>query len=459
MVEDLPQGLEETEGHPLPNRTFLVLAGLVLVVALGITLALAIGSASWTSPPIQATAAPEQRPEQVPEREGTKPLPVPSAPAGRPQPEPDAKGAKVDDPAWDAGKVLVNGEPPLTQGFLNRWYAYLEWLLEIRLTESQRRECQQCYVQRWKETAPPLKERFSAYASLELKWWGEVAKQSEVERDELRAEKRLPFLARFRKSADPDDQLLLQLYQLAHQPGGDRNPILVAGSPPLTQDMVDQGRWLIQWILDIQLSAPQRQDYQRLFIANWKSWDPVVKDGYFKNNAQVLLNLPLMSAYSRDLLRAHRQVQLLADLESSSGDELAQLLLALRVLAHRPGQERNPVLVPGRLPLTQDMVSQLGDFLQWALDLQGSGGLTPSQRQVLRELLMRSWEKGDESWKTALGQHLQAWRDILRMSDVERARGLAKLHPALIAQLQGTPSSLNRWLLEITRNDQNQNRP
>jgi hypothetical protein len=454
-AEALPRGLEDAEGLLLRNRIFLAWAGLVLVVALGITLALAIGSASWTPPPVQAKTAPEHRPEQVPEREDTRLLPVPSVQAGRPQPKSNVKDTRWDEPSSDAAKLFAGGAPAATQDFVQRWYAYLEWLLEIRLTEAQRRQCYQCWLQRWQETAPPMKERFSAYASLELQWWGEVSRLSAVERDELRGEKRLLFLARLRKSADPDDRMLLRLYLLAHEPGSERNPILVAGTPPLTQDMMDQGRWLIQWILDIRLNASQRQDYQRLFSASWKSWEPAVKDGYFKSNTQILLSLPLMSAYSRDLLRAQRQAQLLAELEGSSGDELAQLLLSVRVRAHRPGGERNPVLVPGRLPLTQDMVSQLGDFLEWTLDLEASGGLTPSQRQELQAMLIRSWEKGDDSWKTAFGQHLQTWRDILRISDAERARWREKHHPALIAQLRRTPTQLNRWLLELTRKEQN----
>jgi hypothetical protein len=129
---------------------------------------------------------------------------------------------------------------------------------------------------------------------------------------------------------------------------------------------------------------------------------------------------------------------------------------AVHESAHRPGGERNPVLVPGQTPLTQDMVSQFGDFLEWALDLRASGGLTVAQRQALRELLMNSWKKRDDSWKADFGGHLQKWHDLVRLSDGERAQVQEKLQPALVAQLRSTPNPLNRWLLGIADKEQNQ---
>src|SRR5262249_28260521 len=159
------------------------------------------------------------------------------------------------------------------------------------------------------------------------------------------------------------------------------------------QEMVDEGRRWNQWVLDVRLTAPQRQEYQRLFLNTWKSWDQGVKDHFFQNHAQGVFGplLPL-SPYGRNLLRARCRSQVLADLRSSAGDELARRLLAAHESAHRPGGERNPVLVAGQTPLTGDMVGQFGDFLEWALDLGAGGGLTEAQRQILQHLLMKSWQ-------------------------------------------------------------------
>lgn len=446
---------EEPADRPVRHRAYILGGGLVLLVALGITMAVAISTSSSPPASIKLNAPLGPRPDQGSQREAAAPLPVPSRKAGTPKPEPDPKGAKADEPPREAATVLVPGEPSLTQDFLDRWLAYTEGLLEIRLYQQQRRECQHLWVERWKETNQLGKDRFWAYANAELKWWSEVAKQSEAERAELRAEARIPFLASLRKSSDRDERLLLELYVSAHEPGRERNPILVASTPPLTQEMVDQGRRLIQWILDVRLTAPQRQEYQQLFVNNWKTWPQVVKDTYFKGNFQgVLTQLPQMSPYARDLLRAQRQSQLLADLQKSSGDELAGLLLAVHESAHRPGGERNPVLVRGKPPLTRDMVGQFGDFVEWGLNLRVRGGLTVSQRQMLRDFLMESWEKRDDSWKATFVEQLRKWRVLVGLSDVESARLQEQLHPALVAQLRRTPNQLNHWLLEISSKEQ-----
>jgi hypothetical protein len=130
--------------------------------------------------------------------------------------------------------------------------------------------------------------------------------------------------------------------------------------------------------------------------------------------------------------------------------------VAVHESAHRPGGERNPVLVPGQTPLTGDMVSQFGDFLEWGLDLRAGGGLTVAQRQELRDLLTSSWRKGDDSWKTAVVGHLQKWGGVVGLGDADRTKLQEKVRPALVAQLRGTPTQLNRWLLEVAGEGQKQ---
>jgi hypothetical protein len=347
-------------------------------------------------------------------------------------------------------------ETPRTEAVFDRWYAYLEWLLEIRLTESQRRECLQLGAQHWKGADQARKDRFLASANAEFKWWADAAKQSEADAAEMRAEKRLPLLARLQRSAERDERLLLSLYESAHAPGSERNPVLVPGTPALTQEMVDQGRRWNQWVLDVRLTAAQRQEYQRLFVNNWKSWDQAVKNSFVENHAQgVFSRVMLLSAYDRDMLRAQSRSKLLTDLEDRPDDELARLLLAAEDTAHQPGGERNPVLVDGQTPLTRDMVSQFGDFLEWALDLR-AGGLTVAQRRELQDLLTESWKKRDDSWKAAFAGHLEKWDELVSLSDGERAKVQKEVGPVLVAQLRSTPDPLNRWLLEIAAKKQGQ---
>jgi hypothetical protein len=323
-----PRKLDEMEGHPVRNRALVVGGGLVLLVALGITLGGALSTSSSNPAPVMAEAPPGQRPEQGTQRESVAPLPAPAQEAGRPQPEPDQKLAKSDEPLRDVAGVLAGGKPPLTQVFLDRWFAYLEWLLEIRLTEPQRRDCQKLWVQDWKETDQLKKDRFWLYTNAELQWWSKVAKQSEAECAELRAEKRRSFLARLGKSTDRDERLLLELYQAAHEPGGERNPILVAGTPPLTQDMVDQGRRLLQWVLDVRLTAPQRRLLRESVMKSWQNMDDSGKDGFLQQ-LQAWNVITQLGDAERTKLRGKLQPALLAHLRSAPADEASQCLLEI----------------------------------------------------------------------------------------------------------------------------------
>jgi hypothetical protein len=452
VYQESAQESENKEGRPGRDSALVVGGIVVLLVALGITLALAISGTVQHKPgPAPKVAPVEDPPKQV----GgiSHPRPEATSKVALPAPETPAPLAGPGGP-----KALAPGEPPLTQDWLNRWTAYTEWMLDIRLTGQQRRECQQLWVQHWKETGQSRKDRFWAYATGELKWSDAVAKRSEAERNELRAQQQPLFLAGLRRSSDPDERMLVALYEAAHKPGGEQNPILVAGTPALTQDMVDTWRRFVEWVLDVRLTEQQRQEYQHLFINDWKKSHQAAKDYLLKTaTAGLLGQLPLLNDHTRNLLRAEVRPKVLADLRNGSGAELSRWLLAIYESAHRPGGERNPVLVPGNPALTQHMVSRFGDFVEWVLDLRVTGGLTARQRQVLRDVIVHYWKKGDDSWRAGFLQHLKTWSVIAQLSDAQRTKLYEKLHPAFVARLRNARDhQLSQWLLAIYHQEQNQ---
>jgi hypothetical protein len=306
----------------------LVLGGiLVLLVALG-TLVLATSAAS--GPRVATAQAPRpQRPE----------LPAPPDASAAPRSR-QATGDKQSKPARGQAVARADALPPvaeqavaespLTQAFLDEWTAYAEWLLDIRLTPSQRRECQQCWARSWQAVDSGVKDRFLAHANAELRWLSEVVSQSVAAQDDLRAEKRPAFLAGLRQSRGLDDRLLLGLYEAAHRPGGKHNPILVAGTPSLAQAQVDQWRRFTEWALDVRLTDSQRLEFQRLFVKQWRELDPVGKDGFVKENGPAVLSrLPLLSPSAGERLRVQHQARLLAGLRQGGDDELSRWLLAV----------------------------------------------------------------------------------------------------------------------------------
>jgi hypothetical protein len=117
----------------------------------------------------------------------------------------------------ESTNVLAPGEPRLTQEWLNQWLAYTEWLLDIRLTDAQRRECQCFWVKHWQQTEQARKDRFWVNANAELEWFADIRSRSENVRNELRAPKQQFFVAALRQSSDPDERMLVAVHDAAHK--------------------------------------------------------------------------------------------------------------------------------------------------------------------------------------------------------------------------------------------------
>jgi hypothetical protein len=160
-------------------------------------------------------------------------------------------------------KILVPGKSPLTQSLMDGVREYEEWVLDIRLTEAERRRWERLFVDEFKKK--------------------DADNSSVAERDALRARYLPATLANLAKSRDRDDKLLLQARELAHKPGGPKNPILVDGEPPLTKVLMDQELLWAEWLLDLPLTEKERRDYQALFIKGWKTASKDKKEPMVKN--------------------------------------------------------------------------------------------------------------------------------------------------------------------------------
>jgi hypothetical protein len=343
----------------------------------------------------------------------------------------------------------------LRQNALDRWTAYVEWLLDIRLTPGQQRDFQQAFRQRWQLLASAERERYALRAETELAWFQDVLRRDAEEHDAWRGQKRTLFVAALRKSSDRADRLLLEMYESAHLPGGEKNPILIPGSPPLTRQMVEQRQRFSEWVLDVRLTEEQRKRFQQLMIEEWKQLDQQARDLTVKRSWEaVLARLPSLNSYQRNLLRAELQARLLIDLRQRPKSPLGLWLLDIYGLVHRPGSRGNPILVTGSPALTQEMTEQYADFLEWVLDLRFSGGLSEPQRRVLREHLIGAWKKLNSAGKDRFVAFLSRWRDIVQMPELERSRLLDRLQPEFLESLQSSgDDEYSRWLLSISEKE------
>ena len=71
----------------------------------------------------------------------------------------------------------------------------------------------------------------------------------------------------------------------------------------------------------------------------------------------------------------------------------------------------NPILVRGAVPLTQDMVTQFCEFVEWRWGLQLTG-IGAQQRQQLQQLVVADWRRGDETARQAFLADLRWWLDV-----------------------------------------------
>jgi hypothetical protein len=346
-------------------------------------------------------------------------------------------------------KVLVPGDPPLTQEVVDNCRRMAEWALSIELGDKERRQWEQFFVVEFlKKDQAKRKASMTVYQGFGP-YLDKVSKMPDAERVRERARKRDFWLDSLRKSSDRDDRMLLGAYDEAYKPGGSKNPILVKSDPPLTQGMIDLDAATAEVLLDLRLSDEQRKKFRDLRIEDWKSWDAAKRLRDAKNT-ESWANLPTFSNYRRNEQRALTQPRLLTEFHKKDSGELAQWLLTLHESTIKPGSERNPVLVDGVPQLTQLMVDRYIDYVEIMLDMSIGGGFTTPQRQVLQDYLVKDWKKLSADDRKELLGDINRWEDAAAMGADEANKCIGALRPKLLAQLRtAREDARSQWLLVV----------
>jgi hypothetical protein len=351
-------------------------------------------------------------------------------------------------PASAQEKVLVAGNPPLTQEMVDQYQQRWQWYCDIKLTAEQRRQHRQHFVAFWKKAANPTRhELVTAYAA-EQKQWREVLDMAVASRQRRRAEVRGRWMASLRQFPDATARLLVSTYDAAYKPGGAKNPILVAGDPPLTLAMIDLNTAAGEVVLDLRLSEKQRREYQRLLTEEWKGLGAAEKQKRARD-FKLLEQLPTWSDYRRNEIRAFNQAQFRA---SWAKDPTAanRWWAALDREASRPGSARNPVLLNTNPPLTQLLVDRYIDYLEIMLDLSLGGGFTAPQRQVLQDHLVKDWKEMPAGDRGELLGDVKRWAAAAAGGADKANQCINALRPKVLTQLRTTSTGpRSAWLLEV----------
>jgi hypothetical protein len=348
---------------------------------------------------------------------------------------------------WSQGKVLVPGEPPLTRDSVDLYQQMWEWYCDVKLTPEQRRQHTQHFVAWWKKRNKASNQQLlTGYRVMENEW-RDILGMKEPEQGRKRAQLRDRWLAVLRKSPDGVNQFLVGLYDAAYRPGGPKNPIVVAGSPPLTQAIVARDQARVELVLDLLLSDDQGREYQRLLTADWKQWDQNERREWAKRLDE-WADVLAWNSYRRDEVRALAQVKFRQ--RCAKGSESGRWVLTLDKAASTPGSAQNPILVEGEPPLTQLVVNRYAEYLEILVDLSVSGGFTPDERQILHDYLLKGWRKRDTTSKQELLADLGRWAEAAGQGAGKAEKFIRAVRPKLLAQLRtAREDALSQWLLAV----------
>jgi hypothetical protein len=185
----------------------------------------------------------------------------------------------------------------------------------------------------------------------------------------------------------------------------------------------------------------------------WKGMDAAGRRKYVQNQA-TWAKIPFRS-YNNNLQRAFIQARGLDYGRKSDAPQVNRWLTALYDETYKPGSWRNPVLVDGTPPLTQQLADRYRDYMEVMLDLSVSGGFTEEQRRTLQDYLVKDWKQMTAEDRDALLGDLKTWSDATAGgSPAEANKVLPSLRAKVLARLNATrdePGS--RWSLGLVKQE------
>jgi hypothetical protein len=349
-------------------------------------------------------------------------------------------------PVWSQDKVLVPGNPPLTQGLWEKRLKYLEWLLDTRFEAKERDTYQRLFMQSWKTATAAEQRNMAQFITQDAE---RVDKLAPKERARQRQADLTQLLLVWPKSKYPGDRWLLDQHAALYKPGGPKNPILVAGDPPLTRSTVGQRILMIEFVLDQALTETEWQQYERLYTQGWKKYDKATKQDEIKAIARTAEWVVSWPPIQRSFSRFVNQPRMVAEWSKAEPDTADHLVAEVYRASSKPGSPRNPILVAEEPPLTQFIVNRYSDYFEIMLALTTSGGFTPAERQELQNHLVTAWKKMKMVERQRLLADLQNWSDAAGKGGDEANKAVVAWRLKLPEQLQTFGDALGTWLVDI----------
>ena len=206
------------------------------------------------------------------------------------------------------------------------------------------------------------------------------------------------------------------------------------GNPPLTQEMVDKGARLMEWLLDARLTEEQHQQFQNSLVRSWKTRD---QEG-IAGTLSVLKfhdDLGQRSEAERNAMREMLQSKYLELMRQTPNDPLSQWVLAIYYSSHTPIANGNP-------PLTRQVVDAYAEVNSFMIsEVIGGEAFKPDKdyKDKLANSLVAQYPSLSPDRQKELSQLPLAWAAIRlawpKLSEAERTKYRQEWTPGVRAML------------------------
>src|SRR6476620_8323072 len=231
-------------------------------------------------------------------------------------------------------RVLVAGNPPLTEGAVAAAAKFHEWALDLRLSEAQYLDFERLVADRWKRPG-------GASGSGVVKageQWGQIIGMRAAARGEIHAQVQSSVVRRLRASNEDAARWLLARYT-------DAQHVLAPGNPPLTQGLADRIADYWEWALDTRLDERDRRELQQLQVTMWGQRPADWKQNWITIIPAWWPTLSSLGPVERTVMRSGVRTKVLAEIRQDPKEPFNAWRLARYEAARRPGGEMNPILV------------------------------------------------------------------------------------------------------------------
>jgi hypothetical protein len=287
-------------------------------------------------------------------------------------------------------KVLVPGNPPLTESIVTSTIDFRSWVLEIPFTAQQKMQQRAMMVQNWQN--PRVKSN-PIWTALEIESMGGL-RPEDSEFDQVNFQEKAVKSLRA-DTGNPESQWLIKAYDAAHPP-------IAAGDPPLTESMVSHYTTFLAWLLEVPLTQDFKNYMRAMLIRDWKDPKDQAGDMVILKQELEMSRVPHGST-EREFLRSFDQPDMIMRNRPNKKDPDPQYLVAAYDAAHRP-------IATGVVPLTRQASDAWTELYCFVSTQKGTPMVaSPAAKDDFAKVLTQKFATFPPEQQKALAKMPQTW--------------------------------------------------